>query len=149
MDKSKDFKTVREGSTYELPLYEVIAGQGLVKTNESIIIPYVRGAKDSEGIVKQTGVIAETVIGMQLNHLEYAYSQVPSEQTAKVIEHLKESLVLLSQRTKQRTEAGVVDTYKQIHQEDCCKDGGGFNFGSDELSEKAKQIAVTKEQLKK
>ena len=128
MDKSKDFKTLELGSSYELPMYEVVPGVGLTKTDNTLIVNYVRGAKDSENIKKQEGVINETLLGMILTDLEYKYSLVPSEQTKKVIEHLKQSLVLLSQRTKQRTDAGVVDTYKELHKEDCCKDGAGFVF---------------------
>ena len=114
MDKSKDFKTLELGSSYELPMYEVVPGIGLTKTNNTLIVNYVR-AKDSENIKKQEGVINETLLGMILTDLEYKYSLVPSEQTKEVIEHLKQSLVLLSQRTIQRTDAGVVDTYKQIN----------------------------------
>ena len=53
MDKSKDFKTLELGSSYELPMYEVIPGVGLTKTDNTLVVNYVRGAKDSENIKKE------------------------------------------------------------------------------------------------
>ncbi len=109
------FQTVEQGTHYELPIYEVVDGQGIVETGETHSIKFVRGSKlKDEEVEKREGTLHEHILSVMIEDLKYKSSLVPSRETAIVITKLQEAQHWLEERTLARDAAGVLGTYQPI-----------------------------------
>lgn len=109
------FQTVEQGTHYELPIYEVIDGQGIVETGETHPIKFVRGSKlKDEEVEKREGTLHEHLLSVMIEDLKYKSSLVPSRETAIVITKLQEAQHWLEERTLAREAAGVLGTYQPV-----------------------------------
>lgn len=108
----KTFTKLIEGTRYSLPHYEV-TDEGLKQTENEHVLQFVRGSQLGEGIEKQEGILIEALLAMLISDLRYKSTLVPSRQTAIAITKLEEAAMWLENRSKDREERGVQDTYKK------------------------------------
>jgi hypothetical protein len=109
------FQTVEQGTHYEIPIYEVIDGQGIVETGETHPIKFVRGSKiKDEDVPKREGTLHEHLLSVMIEDLKYKSTLVPSRETSLVIIHLQEAQHWLEERTLAREAAGVLGTYLPV-----------------------------------
>lgn len=109
------FQTVEQGTHYELPIYEVVDGQGIVETGETHSIKFVRGSKlKDEEVEKREGTLHEHLLSVMIEDLKYKSTLVPSRETSLAITHLQEAQHWLEERTNAREAAGVLGTYQPI-----------------------------------
>ena len=132
MDINKrDFTVVEDGTTYELPNWGVIDGKGIelaVGCNcgpndgcsdcgdepRTTQIQFVRGSKlADEDVEKKEGVLHETLLSMMIHDLGFKNGLVPSDETAHVLQHLKEARMWMEERSRNRSKSGVQGTYKK------------------------------------
>lgn len=107
------FKTVEQGTHYELPIYKVVDGKGIEETGETHAIKFVRGSKvKEEEVEKREGTLHEHLLSVMIEDLKYKNGLVPSRETSLVITHLQEAQHWLEERESARTAAGVVGTYQ-------------------------------------
>lgn len=112
VDLKNEFVILEEGSEYALPEY-FITEEGLQKSETHNIIRFVRGSKEGEGVLKQTGIVHETLLSMMIKDLQYKNTLVPSRETSLVITKLQEAYLWLIQRQIDRNDRGVQATYKK------------------------------------
>jgi hypothetical protein len=111
------FKTVEQGTYYELPVYEVIDGIGIRETGETLAIKFVRGSKlKDEDVEKREGTLHEHLLSCMIEDLKYKSTLVPSRETSLVITHLQEAQHWLEERTNAREAAGVLGTYQPVRE---------------------------------
>lgn len=107
------FNTVEQGTHYELPIYKVVDGQGIVETGEIHPLKFVRGSKlKDEEVEKREGTLHEHLLSCMIEDLKYKSSLVPSRETDIVITKLQEAQHWLEERTLARNAAGVLGTYQ-------------------------------------
>lgn len=107
------FKTVEQGTHYELPVYKVVDGKGIEETSETHAIRFVRGSKVlEENVEKREGTLHEHLLSCMIEDLKFKNTLVPSRETALVITHLQEAQHWLEKRENARSAAGVVGTYQ-------------------------------------
>jgi|AntAceMinimDraft_16_1070373.scaffolds.fasta_scaffold16600_5 hypothetical protein len=110
----EDFEVLEDGTTYGVPHYEVIDGQGIVRTGKISEVCFVRGSKlGTENVEKRTGTLHEHIISMCIHDLKFKNNLVASQETVKVIEKLTEALGWLGRRQIDRAKREVVGTYKK------------------------------------
>jgi hypothetical protein len=108
------FLTEEEGTTYHLPTYDVVDGQGIVETDELLAIRFVRGSKlADEEVERRRGTLHEHLLAMMIYDLRYKSKLVPSRESAIVITKLEEALHWLRARQIDRVKREVEGTYKQ------------------------------------
>jgi hypothetical protein len=109
------FKTVEQGTEYEVPIYEVVDGKGIEETGESLTLKFVRGSKlKDEDVEKREGTLHEHVLSVMIEDLKFKHTLVPSKETACAITHLQEAQHWLEERVIVREAAGVLGTYQPI-----------------------------------
>lgn len=114
LDLKEHFEIVENGTTYLLPTYEVVDGKGIVETEESLKINFVRGSKlADEDVEKRVGTLHEHLLSMMIHDLKFKNGLVPSREGALVITKLEEALHWLRARQIDRVKREVVGTYKQ------------------------------------
>lgn len=114
------FKENVEGTDYSLPLYR-IDDNGLIRlgndpSDEETYhnVKYVRGSKDPEDkIGKVTGIRHENLLAMMIHDLKIKHKEVPCKESACAITKLEEALFWMRQRQIDRTNRGVIGTYKK------------------------------------
>jgi hypothetical protein len=107
------FLTEEEGTTYHLPTYDVVDGQGIVETDELLPIRFVRGSKlADEEVERRRGTLHEHLLAMMIHDLRYKSKLVPSRESSIVITKLEEALHWLRARQIDRVKREVVGTYK-------------------------------------
>lgn len=110
----EDFEIVEEGTNYQLPLYEVVDGVGIVRVDGACPILFVRGSKlGEENVEKRIGTLHEHLLAAMIHDLQFKNKLVPSREGALTITHLQEGLGWLRQRQIDRANRGVVGTYKK------------------------------------
>ena len=108
MDLRK-YKEVKE-SQYELPLYELVNGAGLVSTDKTITLTFVKCNKEGN----QDGLVSETVISTLIGHLtKLNTGELRNKETSMAITNLQESLFWIEERKRDRDERGVSGTNKR------------------------------------
>ena len=108
------FKTVEEGTTYELPRWEVVDGKGIEQTGNYQEIQFVRGSKlRDEEVEKREGILHETLLSMMISDLKFKQSLVPGREGAIAITKLEEALHWMEERQRERESRNVVGTYKK------------------------------------
>jgi len=114
-ENKRAFKTVEQGTHYELPIYEVVDGKGIVETGETHPIKFVRGSKlKDEDVEKREGTLHEHLLSCMIEDLKFKSSLVPSRETSIVITKLEEAQHWLEERTRARDAAGVLGTYQPV-----------------------------------
>jgi len=130
MRKAEQFKIVELGTTYKLPKYKVVDGQGIqlvsdIMTENNTIatskeyysqtITFVRGDKTDNGqiIPRVDGVTHEQLLGVMIADLEYKYSIIPSDESKEAIKNLKLALFWLEERQREREKRNVNGTYQK------------------------------------
>ena len=114
LDLKEEFEIVENGTTYLLPTYEVVDGKGIIKTEESLKVNFVRGSKlADEDVEKRVGTLPEHLVSMMIHDLKYKNGLVPSREGTLVITKLEEALHWLCARQIDRVKREVVGTYKQ------------------------------------
>lgn len=115
LDLKEDFKIVEEGAVYDLPLYKVVDGEGLVQiSNGGQGIHFVRGSKvGDEDVEKRDGTLHEHLIAMMIHDLKFKNNLVPSHETSQVILKLEEALNWQRARSIDRAKRQVQETYKK------------------------------------
>ena len=110
----REFKTVEEGTTYELPTWTVVDGKGIELTGETQKIQFVRGSKlKDEEVERKDGVLHETLLSMMIEDLKFKSTLVPSREGSLALTKLQEALMWMEERQNVRTKNGNVGTYKK------------------------------------
>ena len=98
----RNFKTIEEGTTYMLPKWRVVDGEGIkliseIEGNVQISdwmqqITFVRGDKTDNGVIipRVDGILHEQLLTMMISDLQYKSKLVPSRETSIVITKLQE-----------------------------------------------------------
>ena len=116
MSSKRAFNIVEEGTTYEIPDYQVGDQVGIIETGSVQTIRFVRGSKLKDELVeKREGTLHEHLISVMIHDLKYKLKLVPSRETALVITHLEEARHWLEERQAAREAEGVSGTYKPHH----------------------------------
>lgn len=125
------FKTIEEGTTYLLPKWRVVDGEGIKlvqrieNLNEDLSefptfdklcnqkITFVRGDKTDNGeiIPRVDGILHEQLLAMMINDLQYKSKLVPRTETSIAITKLQEALMWLEERQRDRENRNVQGTY--------------------------------------
>lgn len=109
------FNTVEQGTHYQVPVYEVVDGKGIVETGQTLNLTFVRGSKlKDEDVPKREGTLHEHVISVMIEDLKFKHALVPSKETACAITHLQEAQHWLEERVIAREAAGVLGTYQPV-----------------------------------
>jgi len=101
---------------YEIPLYTVEDGKGIVLTEVGQLIKFVRGSINTEENVlpKQDGVLVEQLLEVCRQHLvSVNIGQLASRETSLAITAIEEAMLRLYQREYNRKKAGTLGTYKK------------------------------------
>lgn len=107
------FNTVEQGTHYELPVYRVEDGKGIVETGAVLDLKFVRGSKlADEDVEKREGTLHEHLLSAMISDLKFKSKLVPSRETALVITKLEEAQHWLEERINAREAEGVLGTYK-------------------------------------
>lgn len=119
----RNFKTIEEGTTYMLPKWRVVDGEGIkliseIEGNVQISdwmqqITFVSGDKIDNGVIipRVDGILHEQLLTMMISDLQYKSKLVPSRETSIVITKLQEALMWLEERQKDRENRNVQGTY--------------------------------------
>jgi len=108
----RNFDTLEEGTTYALPIWEIVDGKGIEETGQSLGIQFVRGSKlKGEDVEKKEGILHETLLSMMISDLKFKNSLVPSRESATAITKLQEALHWMEERQRERELREVVGTY--------------------------------------
>ena len=127
----RNFKTIEQGTTYKLPKYRVVDGEGikLVQRIENLnedlsefptfdklcnqTITFVRGNKTDNGVIipRVDGILHEQLLAMMISDLQYKNGLVPSRETSIAITKLQEALMWLEERQRDREIRNVQGTY--------------------------------------
>lgn len=117
------FNTIVPGAHYELPIYRIEDGKGIVETGEVLHLEFVRGSKDPNddkvpGLVeshgKLDGTLHEHLISVMIEDLKMKNAEVSSREGALVITHLEIARGFMEERQRSREAAGVVGTYQPV-----------------------------------
>ncbi len=117
------FNTVVPGAHYELPIYRIEDGKGIVETGEVVHLNFVRGSKDPNddkvpGLVeahgKLEGTLHEHLLSCIIEDLKLKMQEVPSEEGACTLYHLQQARLWMEERQRSREAAGVVGTYQPV-----------------------------------
>lgn len=118
----RNFITVEQGTTYDLPKYRVIDGKGIetINTSNDIndedryqTITFVRGDKTDNGkiVPRVDGILHEQLLAMMIADLQYKNGLIPSKETACAITKLQEALMWIEERQRDREARNVQGTY--------------------------------------
>jgi len=108
------FEVMEEGTSYKLPCYEVIDGEGIQETGNYLEINFVRGSRlQDEPVEKREGTLHEHLLAMMIFDLKHKNSLVGSRETSLVITKLEEGLHWLRQRGIDRIQRDVLGTYQK------------------------------------
>lgn len=109
------FLTVQPGHLYEVPIYKVVEGIGIVEVNHGRQrISFVRGSK-IEGENKTEplqGTLHEHLVTVMIEDLKFKHAEFPSKETACAITNLEQARHWMEEREKVRDAAGVLGTYQ-------------------------------------
>lgn len=117
------FNTVVPGAHYELPIYRIEDGKGIVETREVVHLNFVRGSKDPNddkvpGLVeahgKMEGTLHEHLLSCMIEDLKLKNEEVKSREGALVITHLETARLWMEERQRSQEAAGVVGTYQPV-----------------------------------
>jgi hypothetical protein len=117
------FNTVVPGAHYELPIYRIEEGKGIVETGKVVHLEFVRGSKKADDpktpqIVQDhgplEGTLHEHLISCMIEDLKLKNNEVPSREGALVITHLEIARNFMEERQRSREAAGVVGTYQPV-----------------------------------
>lgn len=110
----REFEVIEQGTTYALPIWEVLTDKGIEETGEQLTVQFVRGSKlKDQDVERKDGILHETLIAMIISDLKYKYKLFPSIETKNAIVRLQESLFWLEERQRERELRGVNGTYKK------------------------------------
>lgn len=106
------FKTVEIGHHYQVPMYKVEDGKGIVETGEVLDLKFVRGSKlADQDVEKRDGTLHEHLLSVMISDLKFKMNLLPSKETACQITKLEECLHWAEERQTARDAAGVLGTY--------------------------------------
>jgi hypothetical protein len=128
MRKSEEFEVIELGTTYQLPKFRVVDGEGIkriIDIEHSLVplahleyydtITFVRGDKsDNNTIIPRVdGILHKQLLGLMIEDLQYKSQLVPSRESAIVITKLQEALFWLEERSRNREKRNVEGTYQK------------------------------------
>ncbi|MEM9928522.1 MAG: hypothetical protein AAF840_01760 [Bacteroidota bacterium] len=115
IDLKETFEIVENGTSYMVPQYHVVDGEGLVEIdNGGVNIDFVRGSKlAEEEVEKRAGTLHEHLLAVQIHDLKFKNGLVPSRETSIAITKLEEALQWLRSRQIDRAKREVLGTYKK------------------------------------
>lgn len=93
----------KTGHAYLLPKYR-LNNSGLQATGETARLEFIRGQSSTDGI------LIETLLYVLIKDLEHKHSEVPAEEGARTLGHLRSALDALQARTYRRSMRGVLGT---------------------------------------
>jgi len=100
-------ETVTAGHHYKLPIYKM-GEVGIEETGDFVDLSFVRGTKDNT--VRLVGTLHEHLISAMIEDMELKVSEVPSEDGAAIVEHLRAIQQLQIKRVIDRTLRNVLAT---------------------------------------
>ncbi len=110
----RNYETLEKGCSYQLPMWKVEEGKGIVETGQKLQVHFVRGSKLADEIVeKKEGVLHETLLAMFIDDLKFKSSLVPSRETTLALTKLEEALHWMEERQRERDSRNVQGTYKK------------------------------------
>lgn len=117
---------VKDGHHYRLPLYEVVPNVGIVPVvtgqigNETASpepmmfdLFFVRGDKTGDTTTYLKGTVHEHLLATMIHDLKLKHGEVPSDEGAKVIQHLTEAMGWMRQRQIDRITRNVQGTHQK------------------------------------
>lgn len=115
IDLKEHFEILEDGTSYMVPEYLIVDGQGLVEMpNDSLTINFVRGSKlGNEDVEKRSGTLHEHLLSVMIHDLKFKNGLVPSRETSAIITKLEEAMHWLRARQIDRAKREVVGTYQK------------------------------------
>ena len=114
IDLKNEFVTDEKGTTYRVPCYRVVDGKGIEKTEDEMVIRFVRGSKlKDEDVEKREGTLHEHILSVLIEDMKYKNSLVPSRDGSIIIHHLEDAYLRMVNRQIDRIKRNVQGTYKQ------------------------------------
>ena len=108
-----EFQTLVPGTQYSLPVYRIIAGKGMERTDKQVEIEFVRGSnRETDTTERSSGVLLETLLAMAIADVLYKQEIVPSEEAERIIFHLRTALDGMHARIHRRAAAGKLGSYE-------------------------------------
>lgn len=114
LELKESFEVVEEGTTYNLPQYDVVDGKGIEDANDDIEIRFVRGSKlAGEEVERRRGTLHEHLLCAMIHDLKFKNKLVPSRDTSIAITKLEEALHWFRNRQIDRIKRQVQGTYQK------------------------------------
>lgn len=111
MKNPKQIEVVREGATYIIPTYEIINNG--VKDSTPFELKFCKGSKDDDDMFRQSGFFTESLLSVCKHYLESVnVGDMKTEYTTEAIKNIQLALMWLNQRTQDRIDRQVQNTYK-------------------------------------
>lgn len=112
MKNPKQLTTVKEGATYKVPTYFV--NHNGLQDGAGMEIHFCKGNKEDENVLRQEGLITETVIQLAKQYLESVNKgDFTCRENSIAITKLDEALMWINKRAEDRKSRGVEATYKK------------------------------------
>lgn len=112
----KTIVTKQKEYLYQIPLYSVMEGKGIVLQKEVLPVTFVRGSKvEGENVLpKLDGVLVEQLLEVCLLHLkEVNVGELATRETSLAITAIEEAQLRLLQREINRKKNNVLGTYQK------------------------------------
>ena len=114
IDLKEDFEIIEDGTFYQLPMYQVVDGEGIVRQDFTLNLRFVRGSKlGSEDVEKRPGTLHEHLLSAMIHDLKIKNNLVPSRETALTITKMEEALHWCRARQIDRAKREVAGTYQE------------------------------------
>lgn len=114
LNLKNDFDVLEDGTSYNLPTYKVVDGEGIKRTGSYLKLHFVRGSKlGTEDVEKRSGTLHEHLLSVMIHDLQFKNKLVPSRETSILITKLQEAENWLLRRQIDRAARAVVDTYQK------------------------------------
>lgn len=107
-------KIIEEGKTYLIPKYKLDKNiKGLIKTDESVELKWVKGDRNLDNPCVQEGIISEDLLKCVKTHLEFInVGHLKNDYTTESIEFISKAIKCLVDRKVDREERDVFGTNK-------------------------------------
>lgn len=112
MKDPKEIETLKEKSSYGVPIYKV-SNEGLVHEG-NYVLGFCKGNKEDSTVYRQAGFLTETLLAVCKQYLvENNTGDLKNEDTSAAIDNITKALQNLQDRADKRKAAGTLGTYKK------------------------------------
>lgn len=112
MEHPQNISTIKDKSSYQVPLYEV-TNEGIAHAGYTLI-EFCKGNKADESAHRQKGFFTETLLAVCAQYLrENNVGDLSNRDTSIAITHIEDALLRLGKRAEDRKIRGVQTTYQK------------------------------------